>query len=286
MRKLAILSDIHGNLEALDAILRDVDMENPDAVVILGDTIGYGADPRACFERAAEAADVLLMGNHEKEAIAPETDELGSDSREVVDWAKGELAGLAPWEQFRERAAGRNLEGLASARIDDHLFVHGSPEKPLVQYVWPGHPNHYVALNRQIDTHIGGILRQAEELQSFCGHTHVPALLVGYDDRDLFDPCLPYNRSHTFVGPTTVFYVPEGPFIISGLSGRRMILNPGSVGQPRDGDPRAAYAVYDGDTVRFRRVAYDCAPAQAKIRALPVRLDTRERFAERLGRGA
>ena len=98
----------------------------------------------------------------------------------------------------------------------------------------------------------------------------VPALLVGYDDRDLFDPCLPYNRAHTFLGPTTVFYVPEGPFIISGLSGRRMILNPGSVGQPRDGDRRAAYAVYDGSQLHVENVGSTLAVSGMTLSTAPL----------------
>ena len=120
---------------------------------------------------------------------------------------------------------------------------------------------------------------------SFCGHTHVPSILTGYDNRELFPIERDWNRKFTFLGPHTIFYVPAGPIRIAGLAGRRVVVNPGSVGQPRDENPAASWALYDGDSVEFRRVPYDLTRTGAKIRALPLSEETREFFADRLEEG-
>ena len=89
----------------------------------------------------------------------------------------------------------------------------------------------------------------------------------------------------TFIGPTHVFFVPAGPRRLEGLSGKRVLCNPGSVGQPRDGDPLASYAIHDGDSLEFFRVPYALREAQRKIRELPVDPDIRSYFADRLATG-
>jgi diadenosine tetraphosphatase ApaH/serine/threonine PP2A family protein phosphatase len=120
---------------------------------------------------------------------------------------------------------------------------------------------------------------------SFVGHTHVPTVLTRYENRELFPIAHDWNRKLTFIGPRTVFYVPQGEVTLPELTGRKVVINPGSVGQPRDGDPRASWALYDGDSVHFRRVAYDHEATARKIRALPLSLDTRRYFADRLAEG-
>jgi diadenosine tetraphosphatase ApaH/serine/threonine PP2A family protein phosphatase len=109
--------------------------------------------------------------------------------------------------------------------------------------------------------------------------------LTSYEHREVFPIEFEWNRRLTFLGPRAIFYVPEGSRQLEGLYGRKLVLNPGSVGQPRDGNPDASWALYDGDTVLFRRVPYEHARTAAKLRALPVSPETRSYFADRLAKG-
>lgn len=285
MKRFAILSDIHANLEALEAVLRDVDARQVDALLVLGDTLGYGPNPAECLELVTAAADVVLLGNHEKEAIAPEPDELSDDAREMLGWQLSALEGSAAWDRMRADVASMPFNTLCSRRLDGFRLFHGSPEHPGTEYVWPGHPSHFVHLNRQLDERVRGYLQALEETHGFCGHTHVPSVLTDYANRDLFEISMPFDPKRTFIGPGSVFFVPKRDCVIEGLAGRKIIVNPGSVGQPRDGNPEASWALYDGDSVEFRRVAYDFRRTQQKILALPVADETRRWFAHRLGLG-
>ncbi|MBI5548665.1 MAG: metallophosphoesterase [Deltaproteobacteria bacterium] len=284
MRRIALLSDIHGNLEALEAVLRDVERQRPDMVVVLGDTINYGPNPRACLERVERTADIVLAGNHEKEAAAHDDEALEGDAREMLDWTLTQLEGFHPWEKMREHilAAG---EASSRVRWRDLTFVHGSPRSPVHEYIWPGHPQHHLHLNKQLDEWLLKLLKHSKTRHSFCGHTHVPALLTTYSEREIFPIDRSWNRSYTFVGPRTIFYVPEDNVTVEGISGSRMVINPGSVGQPRDGNPLASWALYEGHSIHFRRVAYDMSKTSAKIRDLPLSAGARDCFADRILEG-
>jgi predicted phosphodiesterase len=285
MPRIAILSDIHGNLSALEAVLRDVETQKPDRIVCLGDTVGYGPFPRECFARVHEVADLVLAGNHELETAVPGDEGLEDDVREMALWSAKALEGLAPWERMRESLAAGQAGSLAFHQEGPITWVHAAPEEPTLRYVWPGYRTHYLMLNPQIDEFLQGLLDRFATPHGFCGHTHVPAILTTYEDRELFSVSQDWNRMFTFLGPRTIFYVPQGMAMIGGLHGRKVVINPGSVGQPRDRDPRASWALYDGDIVFFRRVAYDFSATQAAIRALPVKEDTRGYFADRLSKG-
>jgi len=283
--RIAILSDIHGNLAALEAVLRDVEHEKPDRIVCLGDTVGYGPFPRECFARVHEVADLVLAGNHELEAALPGDEGMEEDAREMALWSARALEGLAPWERMRAALAAGPAEAL-SIRQEGHItWVHGAPEEPTLRYVWPGYRTHYLSLNPQIDQFLQELLARFTTPHGFCGHTHVPAILTTYEDRELFSISQDWNRTFTFVGPRSIFYVPQGMTMVGGLHGRKAIINPGSVGQPRDRDPRAAWALYDGDSVFFRRVEYAFSRTQAALRELSVSKASRDYFADRLGRG-
>jgi predicted phosphodiesterase len=283
--RIALLSDVHANLEALEAVLRDLEAQKVDRLVVLGDSVNYGPDPRACLERLTAEADVLLVGNHEKEVAFPEPYELEGDAREMAEWTARTLEGLPAWEKLRKRIGERGAEALASVREGDVRFVHASPERPVVQYVWPGYRTHYLIYNAQLDQHLSQILDGLDVHHGFCGHTHVPALLVPYEGRELFGVSRDWNRKFTFIGPNIVFYVPDGAIHIEGLSAHKILCNPGSVGQPRDHNPLAAYAIYDGDSIEFRRVLYAVRTTQAKLRTLPLSDSTRNFFADRLAKG-
>jgi predicted phosphodiesterase len=283
-RRIALLSDIHANLGALEAVLRDVDALSPDLVVVLGDTINYGPEPRECLELVDAVADVVLAGNHEKEAALPMPDEMESDAREMLEWTVTQLEGLHVWE--RMRAALLTDPNACAQRVVDGLhFVHATAAKPFEQYLWPGHPNYHLHLNAQLDQFLCELLEGFSAMHSFVGHTHAPTVLTSYANRELFPIANDWNRKLTFIGPRSVFYVPKGELTLPELSGKKVVINPGSVGQPRDGDPRASWALYDGDSVQFRRVAYDHEATARKIRALPLSIDTRRYFADRLAEG-
>lgn len=284
MRRIALLSDVHANLEALEAVLRDLERQRPDTVVVLGDTINYGPDPRMCLELVDRCADLVLAGNHEKEAATPDRDGLEGDAREMLLWTVTQLDDCQAWEKLRGEIVAEG-EARSRVRLEDLTFVHGSAAKPVEQYVWPGHAQHHLQLNRQLDEWLTTLRKGFRTKHAFCGHTHVPALLAGYEDREVFPIETDWNRRFTFVGPRSIFYVPSENVRIEGLSGRRVVVNPGSVGQPRDENPLASWALYDGDSVEFRRVPYDTRRTSARIRSLPLSEDTREFFAHRLEDG-
>jgi hypothetical protein len=142
--------------------------------------------------------------------------------------------------------------------------------------------------HQQIDERIAEFLDEFAAPHGFNGHTHVPALLTRQRNHRLFDPHKGIHRDpvHTFVGPSTLFFVPREPCTIDGLSSVEMAVNVGSVGQPRRlGDHRASYVVYDGDSVAFRRVEYPWRTTAAKLAALPIPERERAQLVERLGTG-
>lgn len=284
MRRVALLSDIHANLVALEAVLADVKALSPDAIVVLGDTINYGPRPRECFELMHELADLVLAGNHEKEAALPVEDELESDARELLEWTIGQLEGCAPWEAMKARLLA-DAPAQARGTIDGLELVHATAARPFEQYLWPGHPQHHLHLNPQLDAYLLEMLSGFAATHAAVGHTHAPTVLTSYEHRELFPISHEWNRRFTFIGPRTIFYVPRGTLRLDDLAGRKLVLNPGSVGQPRDGDPRASWALYDGESVEFRRVDYDHARTARELRALPLSLDTRRFFADPLAEG-
>lgn len=284
VRRIALLSDVHANLEALEAVLRDVDAHKPDVVAVLGDVINYGPNPRECLTLVAVHADILIAGNHEKEAAQPDPDEMEDDAREMLAWTLAQVSGLRTWERLRD-AILRDGALAAQHHVDGLHFVHASAQKPFQQYVWPGHPQHHLQLNQQLDDYLAELLAGFPATHSFVGHTHVPAALMAYVDREICPMRPDWNRRLTFIGPRSLFYVPTGDCVLTGIAGRKIVFNPGSVGQPRDDDPRASWALYDGDSILFRRVEYDVQATVEKLQRLPLSDTTRDYFSQRLPRG-
>ncbi len=240
--RYAVLSDIHGNLEALDAVLADA-AGQADAVLCLGDVVGYGADPAACMERMAASAQVLVAGNHERGVAGLlDLDWFNHYARVAVEWTRDRLDA-----DHRRYLAALPL----TAEVADATLVHASPDGP---EEW----DYLVSAQdgfRAFPAFAGRLC--------FVGHSHLPAAW-----------------SLGSSGPEFV----TGAIDLSLEQGRRYIVNVGSVGQPRDRDPRAAYALWDAArrSVAIRRVAYDVDTARRKILAggLPRLL------ADRLPRGA
>jgi predicted phosphodiesterase len=237
--RVAVLSDIHSNLAALEAVLAHAG--DVDAVWHLGDVVGYGPDPDAVVDRLIGCDAQGVLGNHDAAALGgPEIEWFNPDARAAAEWTRDRIADAArTW--LEAQPVQRTLEGVA--------LVHGSLRDPLREYITT---RDVAAAN--LETLGSGI--------GLHGHTHVP-VAFSLDGREV-RVTMPRDGSE--------FDVPERP----------TMLNPGSVGQPRDDDRRAGYAVLDLDArrVTWHRVAYDIERTQTAMRAagLPTRLIDRLAF--------
>ena len=241
--RIAVLSDIHGNLHALDAVLAEVERADVHQLWCLGDVVGYGADPNDCCARIREQADVVLAGNHDLAV----TGDLSLD-----EFSRG-AAVAARWTQEvlrREHLAWlRSLEPAGEAR--GFGLYHASPRDPVWEYV--------------LSSLLAELCLDAQPHRiCLVGHSHVALSFVRPE------------------GEAATGEPRRGGDAVD-LTAGEWILNPGSVGQPRDGDARAAWMLLDTDLERaeWRRTDYDVGAAQAAIRA--ARLP--ESLAERLEYG-
>lgn len=224
---VAVVSDIHGNLAAFNAVLAD--LPTVDEIWCLGDIVGYGPDPNECLETLLHRKHVSLAGNHDWACVGKvDVGAFNADARWACQWTADQLT-----EANREILSRLPNEMV----IGDFTLAHGSPRDPIWEYLL--YPSQ-AAVN----------LSFFETKYALVGHTHVPMVFLG-----------PWGQEKGgFVHPNTEVPIPLGE--------RRLILNPGSVGQPRDGDPRAAYALLDLEQrlAHFRRVKYDIEATQAKMR--------------------
>ena len=233
----AVLSDIHGNMEALEAVLEDINSKGIKEIVCLGDIIGYGPDARECLQRTKDV-DTLIMGNHEHAVLHPETaEQFNLRARRAIDWTRTQVLD-DPNESLTVRSARKQhiADFKIKANIEGIQYVHGSPRNPIREYITPR--------DAQDKTKMGAIFDHTEAIY-FIGHSHIPGV---------FSP-------EGFTHPSEMFDI----YI---LGEEKALINVGSVGQPRDGDPRACYATFDVDTVVFRRVEYDCEKTVRKIYAI------------------
>lgn len=236
----AIIADIHANLSAFTVVLDDIQRRGGASELwCLGDVVGYGPDPHGCIELLRHYKFLCVAGNHDWAAIGK------------IDTAtfNPDAAAACLWTARQlgpeDKAC---LEGLPErVEVADFTLVHGSPREP----IWE-----YLVTEEQAGEN------EAYFDTRFClvGHSHVPLVFELMDDS-------------TWVGR----WLADGETLV--LGGRRLIINPGGVGQPRDGDPRAAYAIYDDETgtVSVYRVAYNIEATQARMKAcgLPPRLISR-----------
>lgn len=230
--RTAILTDIHANRAAFEAVLADLALRGIDRIAILGDIVGYGPDPEWCTERTMDLADagaLVVQGNHDAAIATPKGDLKGA-AQAVVDWTRTRLAPKA-----RAFLAGLPL----TVARDGVFYVHASPNDP----------GGWIYMSSA--ARATGAFRACAEKLILCGHLHVPKLM-SFDARG-------YVAEHQ-VRPG--FGVPL-------LPSRRWLAVLGAVGQPRDGSPQAAYAIHDAHdgTLAFRRCAYDIAATVAKMRA-------------------
>lgn len=237
MKRLAIISDIHGNAHALEAVLARIDTLNVDQIICLGDIVGYGPNPGECLEMVVRHCGVVIQGNHEEAAIDPNAAAtFNGAAKEAIEWTRRSMSAL-------HLAALRRLP--RSATLGEQVMcVHDNPVPGPTDYI---HDKQVAALAfRGVDTPL-----------CLIGHTHVPMVFEA--------PTLdPYD---TLTAPELIAYLPFDGLPIELDRDRRYICNPGSVGQPRDCDPRASFAILDlpnGEPGRFTviRQDYDIAAAQ------------------------
>jgi diadenosine tetraphosphatase ApaH/serine/threonine PP2A family protein phosphatase len=228
---IALLADIHGNREALTACLADAERRNADRYVFLGDLVGYGADPGWVVDRVMESAGrgaLAILGNHDS-AAAGADESMNDTAQQAIEWTRRQLS--AAQRGFLEKLP-------LSAEDGARLYVHASAYEPRE---W-----HYVLDSHSARQSIGATPAH----QTFCGHVHVPAL---------------YHLSLT---GKLIEFTPTAGMAIPLLHGRRWLAVLGAVGQPRDHNPAACYALLDEtqNTVTYIRVPYDVASAARKIR--------------------
>ncbi len=245
--RIVIISDIHANLVALEAVLKHADVEAADAVWCLGDIVGYGPEPNACVQVVQQITDgTSLAGNHDWAALGKiDVTDFNVDARRAALWTRSQLT-----------AESRDFLTQLPTRMgplhDDYTLAHGSPRYPVWEYIL--YPSVAAENFPYFDTRI-----------CFVGHTHTPVIFRYVDGDDApqtlsppVDTPLPLSRDDDDV---------------------RLIINPGSVGQPRDGNSDSSYAVLDleSNTLTYHRVSYDIAATQKQMRefGLPSRLITR-----------
>lgn len=223
-----VISDIHANLAALEAVLDDA--PEFDELWCLGDLVGYGPSPNECIKRIRDFPHTSLAGNHDWAALGKlSLRSFNAVARVANEWTQRELTS----------SSRTYLNGLSpSLQQGDFALAHGSPREPVWEYIMDANTAY----------------RNFEYFStSVClvGHTHVPVLFTLDEEHDRAEPVLPPLPEPVELGP------------------ERTIVNPGSVGQPRDGDPRGSYAMLDTDemTWEFRRVKYSIEITQERMRA-------------------
>ncbi len=230
--RYAVLSDVHGNLEALSAVLADAASEGALGILCLGDAVGYGADPAPCIELLGERSSLMVAGNHEHGAVGLLD----------VGWFNAAARAAALWTRDRLGADHQDfLTGLPLASTHgEATCVHASPRRP---EEWD-----YLLSAEDGFQAFGDFATRL----CFVGHSHRPGVWSLGSSGPAYED---------LAGPA--FHDRRIPF----HDGRRYIINVGSVGQPRDRDPRAAYVLWDEDerSVTLRRVTYDHKAAAAKI---------------------
>ncbi|TVQ33111.1 MAG: metallophosphoesterase [Phycisphaeraceae bacterium] len=241
----AVISDIHANATALRAVLADIEKRGVDRIINLGDIIGYGPDPLECVDLVAERCAWSLIGNHDF-AVLYEPTNFNPGAEQAAFWTRAQFD-----KEPDEAARARRYEFLGKLRVRvvdtppdgkiPILAVHGSPRRPINEYIFPDDVMTAVDKMKQIFDRV--------ERLAIVGHTHVPGVFT--DEPDFYPPDELGNMCYLF------------------NDDEKAVINVGSVGQPRDHDPRASYAVLHPDRVEFVRVEYDVDKTAKRIHEVP-----------------
>ena len=242
---LAIISDIHSNIEALKAVLADIANRQVEQVICLGDVLGYGPWPKECLDLVRTHATVTMMGNHDY-AVLYEPNKFNVGAEAACFWTRQQLeeepdaaARNARWDFMGTLRIKHVMDGKPWG-LPELTFVHGSPRRPINEYIFPD--DVYNNPNK-----IQGLFERFSQL-CFVGHTHVPGVFLDTPD---------------FYSPDEL----EGIYEID--PARKALINVGSVGQPRDRDNRASYALVTQTAVEFVRVPYDVEVVTKRVLEIP-----------------
>lgn len=294
--RIAIVSDIHANLAAFEAVLAHARAIGYDRMVCLGDVVGYGPDPVECVDLVRELCEFTLLGNHDFASVYEPT-RFNPVARRAAYWTRDQVfrtldaTGIAAERaRIAERCAGGEFCETTRAVLDKHaadskgrmdfmfrisprhilddryICVHGSPSSPVNEYLFKEDPeqnSHRLERNFRLLA-LTGADGKERRASAIVGHTHTPGFILEESDGVFEWVGLPRSMTADLSKPSE--WTPGEAEMPPGL---RFILNPGSVGQPRDEDPRAAYGLVDTDEERVwvKRVAYDIPAVQQKILA-------------------
>ena len=233
----AIISDIHGNLEAMTVVLADIQRRGISEILCLGDIIGYGPNPRECLDLVMLNCKSVLMGNHDF-AVFYEPYNFNTGAESASYWTR-RCFEQEPNPELRTKRW-RFLGSLPPRiKTDRYLALHASPRRPINEYIFPDdiytNPGKFVAMFERVDR------------LCFVGHTHVPGVFLEGPD----------------------FYTPDELDYRFEITDEKAIINVGSVGQPRDRDPRTSYVVVDESSIEFVRLEYDVKATVKKFEAVP-----------------
>ena len=229
--RIAIISDIHANLEALEAALADIKTQSVDKIICLGDIVGYGANPNECIDIINQFCPNTLLGNHDAAALGMlSTDNFNIHAKIAIEWTTEQLSDTS--KLFLSALPLREEKF-------DCTFVHATPYEPNMWY------------------YITSLEEAAFNFQfynspvCFVGHTHIPIIIV-------LNP-----QNEVYIHQDTKINTKE-------IAGSRYLINVGSVGQPRDRNPKLCYGIFDVESGEFcyRRVEYNFAKTQAKLKKL------------------
>jgi predicted phosphodiesterase len=229
--RTAIVSDIHGNVEALQAVLADIRTQGCDRTICLGDVVGYGPNPCECLDLVTQL-DGCLLGNHDYGALI-DPEGFSAAAEQAIFWTRRQLENPDCPDDSKRRLEfiARMPRTISEGNI---LFVHGSVRNPLNEYVFPED-----IYNRRKMEKLFSMIQG----YSFQGHTHAPGI---------FSPNLQFQRPDEFGYKTQ-------------LPSDKAMVNVGSVGQPRDGDWRSCYVILEGQAIEYRRIEYDIDTTIKKI---------------------
>ncbi len=233
----AIISDIHSNLEALSVVLADIRRRGIEEIICLGDIVGYGPNPRECLDLVMNNCKVVLMGNHDF-AVFYEPYNFNTGAESASYWTR-RCFELEPDPELRAKRW-RFLGKLPPKhKTDSFVALHASPRRPINEYIFPD----------DIYTNPGKFVAMFERVEKLCfvGHTHVPGVFLEGPD----------------------FYTPDELDYRFEITDEKAIINVGSVGQPRDRDPRSSYVIVDDFSVEFVRLEYDVKTTVKKFQAVP-----------------
>lgn len=235
---LAIISDIHGNLDALEVVLADIEQRGVTDIVCLGDIIGYGPDPVQCLDLVMERCRWSLMGNHDF-AVLYEPTSFNVSAEAAAFWTRFQFEN-EPDPALRRKRFEYLVNLRVKHRFEGSQWFHASPRRPINEYIFPDDitsaPNKMSMIFDRIET------------RCFVGHTHIAGVFT--DEPDFWPP-----------GDL------DGKYLFR--PGEKCVINPGSVGQPRDRDRRSSYALLSDDRVEFIRLEYDIERVIGKIKKIP-----------------